>query len=111
VYCIGAGTEGIAPVPVQDRFTGRTVFVRNFVQIDELTLQKIADKTGGRYFRATDAESLESTYEEIDRLERTKVTEYRYLQYHEHYGWFVMAAMSLAGVAAVLSGTVFRQIP
>jgi Ca-activated chloride channel family protein len=111
VYCIGAGTRGVAPVPARDPFTGAAILVPDYVEIDETTLQEIAARTGGRYYRATDRESLAEIYEEIDRLERTKITELRYLQYHEHYGWFVLAGLGLMGLAAVMSGTVFRQLP
>ena len=98
-------------MPAIDPFTGRDVFVRQFVEIDEQTLAAIADKTGGRYFRATDATSLARIYDEIDRLERTKVSELRYLQYHEHYGWFVLSGLGLVVLATLGSATVFRRIP
>ena len=111
VYCVGAGTEGIAPVPGIDPFTNHRVLVPARVEIDEETLRGIADKTGGRYYRATDEETLAKIYAEIDRLERTKVSEVRYLQYHEHYAGFVLAGLGLMGVATVIGGTVFRRVP
>jgi Ca-activated chloride channel family protein len=110
VYCIGAGTEGFAPVPAVT-FFGRRTFRRMYVEIDEETLRAVADKTGGRYYRATDEEALARIYQEIDQLERTKVTEFRYLQYHEHYAGFVLAGLGLIGVASILNGTVLRRIP
>ncbi|MFV2065330.1 MAG: VWA domain-containing protein [Pirellulales bacterium] len=110
VYCIGAGTEGVAPVPVVT-FFGRKTFRPRYVEIDEETLRGIADKTGGRYYRATDEETLARIYQEIDRLERTKVTEFRYMQYHEHYARFVLTGLCLIGFAGVLSGTVLRRVP
>lgn len=111
VYCIGAGTEGIAPVPDYDPFSGRVVLSRALVEIDEETLRGIADATGGRYFRATDEEALAEIYQEIDRLERTEVTEFRYLQYREHYVLLVVGALGLMGCAAVSGRTVFRRLP
>jgi Ca-activated chloride channel family protein len=111
VYCIGAGTQGFAPVPQHDPFSGRIVLRRAYVEIDEQTLKEIADKTGGRYFRATDIDSLTEIYREIDQLERTKVTELRYLQYHEHYLMFVVFGLSLIGIAAVAEGSLFRRLP
>ena len=111
VYCIGAGTRGSAPVPVQDPFTGRQVLRSSRVEIDEETLEAIASITGGRYFRATDADSLAGIYGLIDRLERTEVTELRYLQYHEWYGLFVAAALVLIGAGSLLAGSVFRRLP
>ena len=111
VYSIGAGTEGLAPVPMRDPFSGRTVLRPMRVQIDEETLGKIADWTGGRYFRATDAGSLAAIYDEIDRLERSEIVEMRYLQYREWYGSFVLAAMALIAAGALLAGTVLRRLP
>jgi len=111
VYCIGAGTEGYAPVPRPNPFTGRMGLGREYVVIDEETLREIAEKTSGRYYRATDEQALAEIYQEIDRLERTKITEFRYLQFHEHYLWFVLASLCLMGVAAITANTVFRRIP
>lgn len=111
VYCIGAGTQGVAPVPTIDPFTGRQVLTRAFVEIDEPSLKKIASRTGGRYYRATDEEALAEVYREIDRLERTKIIEMRYLQYHEHYAGFVMAGFVLLALAAVADRSLLRRLP
>ncbi len=75
VYCIGAGTNGVAPVPVRDPFTNRIVLRGMNVEIDEQTLKQIATETGGQYFRATDVEALANIYRQIDQLERTEVEE------------------------------------
>jgi Ca-activated chloride channel family protein len=111
VYCIGAGTDGLAPFPTIDPFSGRPVLEPTYVEIDEETLKAIADKTGGRYFRATDREGLSRIYAEIDRLERTEVTEVRYLQYTEHYVSFVVTGLGLMAAAAVANGSLFRRLP
>jgi Ca-activated chloride channel family protein len=111
VYTIGAGTDGLAPFPMRDPLRGREVLVPMRVQIDEETLRDIAEKTGGRYFRATDEEALARIYQEIDQLERTEITEIRYLQYTEHYVSFVVAGLSLITVAVLAGGTVCRRIP
>ncbi|HVX11231.1 MAG TPA: VWA domain-containing protein [Pirellulales bacterium] len=111
VYCIGAGTDGLAPFPVVDPFSGRQRLEPIQVEIDEEALKAIAEKTGGRYFRATDKDSLASIYAEIDRLERTKISEIRYLQYTEHYKPFVVAALGLMAAAAVAKGSLFRTLP
>jgi len=110
VYAIGVGTDGLAPFPAKDLF-GRDVLRPMRVEIDEETLQKISDKTGGRYFRATDMEGLAKIYTEIDHMERTQLTEVRYRQYTEHYGIFVLGALGLIAVAAIANGTVFRRLP
>ncbi|NUQ62556.1 MAG: VWA domain-containing protein [Pirellulales bacterium] len=111
VYSIGAGTDGLAPFPTVDPFTGRQVLEPTYVEIDEETLKAIAERTGGRYFRATDRDSLAEVYAEIGRLERTEIAEVRYLQYTEHYAPFVVAGLSLLAVAAVANGSVFRKLP
>jgi len=110
VYTIGAGRTGYAPVPVQTR-DGRTVLRRGYVEIDEDTLREIADRSGGRYYHATDAEGLRSVIEEIDRLERSEVSEIRYLEYQHHFAIFVGAALVLVATSSLLSGTWLRRLP
>ena len=111
VYCIGAGTNGYAPMPAVDPFNGRTTLVRRQVEIDEETLEEIAAKTGGQYFRATDAERLAEIYSEIDALERTEVAEMRYERYHERFAWFVVAGAIALGVGLGFNATFFRRLP
>lgn len=110
VYTIGAGTQGIAPirVPVGD---GRTELMQTKVSIDETTLRKIADKTGGQYFRATDNASLARIYAQIDKLERTTFEEERFTEYNQYYVWFVAIAMGLVVLALLLRGSVLRRLP
>jgi len=110
VYCIGAGTKGVAPMPAQDR-RGRTVLVRAEVNIDEKTLRMIAKETGGLYFRATDAENLASIYRRIDQLERTEITELHYLEYHEWYPAFAWVALGCMTCSALLGNTMLRRLP
>lgn len=83
VYTIGVGTKGQAPVPVIDSFTGRRMIQMMPVNIDEETLQKVASLTGGKYFRATDTDSLEKIYAEIDAMEKTKVEAQHFVDYQE----------------------------
>ena len=83
VYTIGVGTKGKAPIPVQDPFSGRQVVRWMPVSIDEETLKAVAETTGGKYFRATDTDSLTRIYEEIDRLEKTKVQADHFVDYRE----------------------------
>ncbi len=110
VYCIGAGTNGVAPMPATD-LLGRQTLVASPVEIDEETLIAIADITGGMYFRAENREALSDIYQEIDRLERTEVTETRYLRYAEHFPHVVATALGLLGLASLASGTIFRRLP
>ena len=111
VYTIGAGTTGLAPVRVRDPFTGRSVLRSMPVEVDEATLQEIARRTGGRFFRATDAEGLAQVYKEIDRLERTKITEERSRQYREYFGLPLALGLSLASVGWLARGALFARLP
>ena len=110
VYTIGAGTNGIAPIRVQ-RGDGSSDLMQMQVSIDETTLRKIADKTGGQYFRATDNASLAKIYKQIDSLERTTIEQEQFTEYHQYYGWFVVIAMGLVVAAFLLRGTVLRRLP
>lgn len=110
VYCIGAGTDGVAPMPYNDAF-GRTMLVAQPVEIDEETLRQIAEKTGGQYFRAENLEALRDVYREIDQLEKTEVTELRYLRYTEHFPLLIASALGLVALAAVLNLSLLRKLP
>jgi Ca-activated chloride channel homolog len=110
VYTIGAGTRGSAPFPQTDAF-GRRVYVSLPVDIDEDTLRRIADTTGGRYFRATDTASLEQIYDEIDKLEKSSQEGLQYLEYHELYAWLALPALLLLAGEAVLAQTWLRVLP
>ncbi len=110
VYCIGVGTEGMAPVPYVGMF-GRVQLVPQPVEIDEKTLRAIADKTGGKYFRAVDKDALAAIYREIDTLQRTKVTEIRYLQYREYFQYCVATGLGLIAVAMILNASLLRKLP
>ncbi|MDE5963603.1 MAG: VWA domain-containing protein [Alistipes sp.] len=83
VYTIGVGTQGMAPYPAVDMFGNRT-FVQQQVEIDEKTLREIAAQTGGNYFRATDKAKLKAIYDEINRLEKSKIEVFEHITYHEH---------------------------
>lgn len=111
VYTIGAGTRGMAKVRVPDPFTGRERVRKVEVEIDEETLQAIAERTGGRYFRATDSAALREVYQSIDSLERSKIGEERFREYTEYYRHFTGAALLLAALAWLLMATVFRRLP
>src|SRR5690606_18988920 len=82
VYTIGAGIQGEAPMPMLDPF-GREVTRMVPVEIDEVMLKDIAEKTGAQYFRATNTESLQKIYDEINKLETTKRTMRKYEDYRE----------------------------
>ena len=110
VYTIGAGTNGDALIRV-DRGDGRSQLVHMPVEIDEAMLRKVADRTGGRYFRATDHDSLETIYKQIDRLERTTLDETRFTEYRQFYTYLVALAIALVVAAFALRGSVLRRLP
>jgi Ca-activated chloride channel homolog len=83
IYTIGVGTKGEAPVPVYDQFMRFRDYQLMPVNIDEETLTKVADITGGKYYRATDTDSLEKIYAEIDQLEKAKVESRHFVDYRE----------------------------
>lgn len=111
VYTIGAGSKGMAPVRVQDPFTGREILQQVEVEIDEESLQAIAERTGGRYFRATDASGLREVYKAIDGLERTKLSEEQFREFTEYYAEFTAMALLLAALAWLLMATTLRRLP
>ena len=110
IYTIGAGSKGTADYPVDDPLFGRR-YVPMEVKIDEETLRKIAENTSGRYFRATNTQSLKQIYEEIGRLEKTRIEVKEYTRYEELYIWFAAAAFFMLALEFILSKTWLRRIP
>jgi len=110
IYTIGAGTKGLAPYPAED-FFGNRVYRQVKIEIDEKSLQKIARKTGARYFRATDTDSLRKIYEEIDELEKTPIEEKGYTEYRELFHLFLIPGLLLLIIEIILRNTLLRRIP
>jgi Ca-activated chloride channel family protein len=110
VYTVGTGTRGMAMYPVDHPIFGRR-YQPMPVNIDEDVLKRIADLTGGRYFRATDRKSLGAIYREIDRMEKTEIKVREYTRYSELFHWFAGAALILVLVQIVLAHTRYRKIP
>ena len=110
VYTIGAGSNGIAPMPVTTR-SGQVRLRPQRVQIDEAAIEQIAQRTGGRYFHARDAQGVRASYAQIDALEKTEITELRYVEYHEHFALFIMLALGLLAAAEFTAHTVLRRLP
>lgn len=106
VYTIGVGTHGKARVPVQTSIGVR--YVEQEVTIDEGMLTHIAELSGGKYYRATNNKELESIYQEIDSLEKTKLTTKNFTAYEEKYRLFGVLALALLALALVLRTTLFR---
>ncbi len=110
VYTIGVGSRGMAPYPAMDMF-GNMTFVNQKVEIDEKTLQQIADMTGGHYFRATDKQKLKAIYDEINRMEKTKVEIFERVSYHELFLVWLLAACGLLALEFVVNRLVLKRIP
>ncbi len=110
IYTIGAGTKGYAPFPVTDVF-GRKFYQEVKIDIDEVTLKKIAEMTGGLYFRATDTDSLREIYKQIDTLEKTKFEEIGFKEYKELFNVFLVSALAILLIEIFLNQTVLLRIP
>ncbi len=110
VYTIGAGTKGVAPYPARDLF-GNRVYRPVPVDIDEETLRAIAAITGGRYFRATDTDSLAQIYAEIDTLETSPHAGLQYQEYRELYAWLLVLGIVLLVTEMILGRTLLRVLP
>jgi Ca-activated chloride channel family protein len=109
VHTIGVG--GDKPVP----FSVDTVFGKKYkykrVELDEDTLKEIAEKTGGKYFRAADTKGLKEIYKTIDTMEKTEIKVKEYTEYNELFNWFLLPGLFLIIAEVVLVNTRFRKIP
>ncbi|HUV12605.1 MAG TPA: VWA domain-containing protein [Acidobacteriota bacterium] len=110
VYTIGAGKEGTAPYPVDDPLFGRRQ-VQIQVDMDETMLKEVAELTGGRYFRATNRQSLEQIYEEIDQLEKTEIEVTEFTRYAELFHIPQGFALIFLFLDVILTNTWLRRIP
>ncbi|NER17250.1 vWA domain-containing protein [Spongiivirga citrea] len=108
VYTIGIGTNGLALAPIGILPNGKFRYGQKQVEIDEKLLQEIADETGGLYFRATDNEKLEEIYDEINKLEKTEIEEFKYTNYEEKYRSWVLLAIGFLVFEWLLRITIFR---
>lgn len=121
IYTIGVGSDGVAAIPARDPF-GRQVMARQRVSIDEETLTRVAESTGGRYFRATDTDSLRDIYAAIDELEKSTTEQRRYRLYRDlavssieigpaTLPPLLLIALVLLGLEQFLVHTCFRTLP
>lgn len=110
VYTIGVGKPGNAMFPYMDPIFGKR-YVYQPTKIDEATLTKIAEQTGGKYYRARSGEELEQIYSEIDALERTEVKTSSHVQYKELFQMFAYAGLLCLVLEIVLANTLFRKLP
>jgi len=108
-YTIGVGIRGNAPFPQDTPFGRRYVMVP--VDIDEDTLTAIAEKTGGRYYRADNTETLRKVYSEIDQLEKSEAVVKKYVQRDELFHWVTIPGLILLVLEALLAHTIWRRLP
>jgi Ca-activated chloride channel family protein len=110
IYAVGIGTHGSARFPVNDPTYGR-VYVNMQVEIDEASLTRIADTTGGIYYRATDRPSLEKIFDSIGKLEKTRIQVKTYTHYDERFLSFLFPASALLLLGTVAGFTRFGKLP
>ena len=110
VYTIGVGVRGKAPVPVRDQ-AGNTHVIMAEVDVDEKTLQAIANETGGQFYRATDTDSLQKIYEQINHYETSAQTVEKFEHVDELYMWTLFPSLGLLGLWVLLQHTRYRRLP
>lgn len=111
VYCIGVGTRGKALTPVIMYGNGQYEYDYVDVDIDDEGMNEIAEMTGGKYFRATDKKSLVNVYNEIDKMEKTIISERSFSNKAEHFLPFAISGLILLALEFLLRFTLFKQIP
>jgi Ca-activated chloride channel family protein len=110
VYTVGVGVRGKAPIPVRDE-QGRTHIMMMTVDVDEKTLQAVASETGGQFYRATDTDSLQKIYEQINRYETSAQTVQKFEHVEELYRWTLYPSLGLLALSFLLQQTRFRRLP
>jgi Ca-activated chloride channel family protein len=110
IYSIAVGTKGLSPYPLKNYY-GRTVYRNIPIEIDEESLRKIADLTGGKYYLASDSEKLRRIYDEINRLEKSNIEHLGYREYTELFPFFLVPGLILLALEILLSNTVFLKVP
>ena len=110
VYTVGVGRGGLVPFPINDPLFGKR-YVQAQVDIDEFSLKRIADLTGGIFFRARDPQSLAEIYTRINQLEKTGLKVREYVNYDEVFRLFLLPALFLLGLESILKNTVLLRIP
>jgi len=108
-YTIGLGSNGTARAPIGLLPNGKFQYGMTKVEIDEKLLKTIAKNTGGLYFRATDNKKLEEIYEEINKLEKTEIEEFKYYNYDEKFRPLILLALALLFIEWLMRNTLFRS--
>jgi Ca-activated chloride channel family protein len=110
IYTIGVGVRGYAPIPIRDA-AGHIQVINAKVDVDEKTLQAVADETGGNFYRATDTDSLRKIYEQINRFEKTAQTVQKFERTEELYPWAIIPSLAILGLSLILQQTWARRLP
>lgn len=110
VYTIGVGVRGKAPIPVRDP-AGRMHVIWATVDVDEKTLEAMAAETGGLFYRATDTDSLQKIYAQINTYEKSAQTVQKFEHVEELYGWPLIPSVALLALGVILQHTRFRRLP
>ena len=110
VYTIGVGSKGYVMAAIGTYPDGKPAYSNQMIDFDESTLIELAEKTGGRYFRATDINSLKNIYNEIDQLEKTKMDVLVINRKVDKFYLFVLLAIIFVGLEILLKMTIFRTI-
>src|SRR6266700_1555743 len=117
LYAIGAGINGIAPVPIIDRngpvtdAMGNIYYQNQRVEFNEAGLKEVAQIAGGQFFRATDTNSLEQIYADIDKMEKSTVSVKKYQEYRELFPLCIMSGCGLLLGQILLSQTIWKKLP
>lgn len=109
VYTIGVGVRGMSKLPYL--MFGRKMYRDVPVDIDEPTLQAIAERTGGKYYRADSPDTLKKIFSEIDQLEKTEVEVKKFVRRYELFHWFVLPGLGLLLLELLLGNTIWRKLP
>lgn len=109
IYTIGAGTKGLAPYPV--KMFGRTTMTRVETDIDEETLRKVAEITGGKYYRAQDEKALSEIYDLINSMEKVEIEEEKYMEYKDLFPYALVPGLCLLLLEVVAARTLARRLP
>jgi Ca-activated chloride channel family protein len=119
LYAIGAGTNGVAPVPVFEENSetprmgpdGKPMYMMEPVSFDEAQLKRVAQIADGHCYRAVDMKSMQDIFSEIDKLEKSTVKYKKTQEYTDLYPWFLTAGLALVSLEMVLGQTVWRRLP
>ena len=110
IYTICVGRHGLSPYPFRDAY-GRKVYQNIPIEIDEDVLKKIASITGGKYYLASDSETLRKIYDDINKLEKSTVEHFGYREYSELFYYFLIPGLILLLLEILLTNTIFMKVP